>query len=131
MKRGGTNLDSAALAALADLRRRQRLMATFTAAFLLIVLAIAMASLRGFNVALGRISRPLEAAVVVTWAGAIIFVLRTYAAKCPRCGEKYFVKAKFPRWHNNLAQRCMNCELPLRAPKPADTGVQAPNRAAV
>jgi predicted RNA-binding Zn-ribbon protein involved in translation (DUF1610 family) len=108
-----SKLDAAALATLADLRRKQRLAASFTFSFLVIVVAMAIVSLRGFSAELGRISDPLIAAVVLTWAGAMIFLLRSFGSTCPRCGEKFFVKTKFPRWHNNLAQSCMNCGLPL------------------
>jgi predicted RNA-binding Zn-ribbon protein involved in translation (DUF1610 family) len=110
---GDTKLDPTALAALAELRRKQRLTATFTFAFVAIVVAIIIASLRGLNAQLGRISAPVIAAVVLTWAGTMIFMLRSFGSTCPRCGEKFFVKAKFPRWHNNLARSCMNCGLPL------------------
>ncbi len=115
MNGGETKLDSSALAALAGLRRKQRLAATYTISFLAIVAAMAIASARGFSVELGRAFAPLIAAVVLTWAGAMIFMLRSFGSACPRCGEKFFVKATFPRWHNNLAQRCMNCGLPLNA----------------
>jgi predicted RNA-binding Zn-ribbon protein involved in translation (DUF1610 family) len=120
MTGGDAKLDSSALAALADLRRKQRLTATFTFSFVAIVVAMAIASMRGLSVELGRISAPLIAAVVVTWAGAMIFMLRSFGSTCPRCGEKFFVKTKFPRWHNNLAQQCMNCGLPLNASGTAD-----------
>jgi predicted RNA-binding Zn-ribbon protein involved in translation (DUF1610 family) len=115
MNGGDTKLDSAAVAALAELRRKQRLTATFTFAFVAIVVAIIIASLQGLNAQLGRISAPVIAAVVLTWAGTMIFMLRSFGATCPRCGEKFFVKAKFPRWHHNLARSCMNCGLPLTA----------------
>jgi transcription elongation factor Elf1 len=47
-------------------------------------------------------------------------MLRSFGSTCPRCGEKFFVKATFPHWHNNLAQRCMNCGLPLSGRAPAE-----------
>jgi predicted RNA-binding Zn-ribbon protein involved in translation (DUF1610 family) len=117
MNGGDTKLDSAALA---GLRRKQRLAATYTTSFLAIVATIAFASMDGFSSDVGRIFGPLVAAVVLTWAGAMIFMLRSFGSACPRCGEKFFVKATFPRWHNNLAQRCMNCGLPLNASGTAD-----------
>jgi predicted RNA-binding Zn-ribbon protein involved in translation (DUF1610 family) len=119
MDGGDTKLDASALAALADLRRKQRLAAVYTISFLGIVLSMAIASERGFSAELGRITGPLIAAVVVTWAGAMIFMVRSFGSTCPRCGEKFFVKASFPRWHNNLARHCMNCGLPLNGLAPA------------
>lgn len=113
MNGGETKLDAPAMAVLADLRRKQRLAVTFTLAFLAISIAMAIAAVRGFAVVLGLFAAPLVGAVVVIWAGMMIFLLRSFASTCPRCGEKFFVKAKFPRWHNNLAQQCMNCGLSL------------------
>jgi hypothetical protein len=120
MNGGDTKLDSAALAALAGLRRKQRLALTYTISFVAIVASMAIASAHGFSAEMGRIFGPLIAAVVLTWAGAMIFMMRSFGSTCPRCGEKFFVKATFPHWHNNLAQRCMNCGLPLCGRAPAE-----------
>jgi predicted RNA-binding Zn-ribbon protein involved in translation (DUF1610 family) len=101
-------------AALATFRRRQRGMLLMLLAFLVIVLLASTGLLHGFESVIALLAYPVLAGAAVTWFGAMFMTARMYAFLCPRCGKKYFAKAKFPWWHNNLSQRCMNCGLALK-----------------
>jgi predicted RNA-binding Zn-ribbon protein involved in translation (DUF1610 family) len=104
----------ASRAALATFRRRQRVMLLLALVFLVIVLLTSLGLVHGFESLVALLAYPLLVGAALTWFGAMFMTARMYAFVCPRCGKKYFARAKFPWWHNNLSQRCMNCGLALK-----------------
>lgn len=116
MDGGETKLAVPEMAGLADLRSKQHMVVAFMLAFVAIVAMMTIAAVHGSGLALEVFTAPLIVLMVIVWAGAMIFLLASFASACPRCGEKFFVRAKFPRWHNSLARKCMNCGLSLQAP---------------
>lgn len=59
-----------------------------------------------------------DGAVILIWTvGFIHSIARGMFCRCPRCGGLFFSTHGSPTIWNLLADRCMQCGLPLRPPR--------------
>jgi len=107
----GVPPNPAELAQLATIRRRRRNLWIVFLSYLpgTAIVGGALNSLLGSD-------KPVVV-VAVSWMAA--FMVAGYGvgiSRCPRCGDEFHRRGL---WTNTFAQRCMNCELPIRPSRPA------------
>jgi hypothetical protein len=99
--------------ALRSIRSAQIAMLLSATGFLFVVLAITVALITGHRTDLERMNLAILGLTLALLALSAVLIVALYRMACPRCAERYFVRGRYPWWHNNLAQRCMNCGLKL------------------